>query len=110
MRYYIFDRRTDMMEMSQLAAFSHHILGEGSFDVFHADDGFRRLRYMIRSNQTEWLEHAFVFDDTSSEHTISEFLDILDKFKELRFYDNIHKTGSKLKEILINKEKDVFFR
>ena len=60
--------------------FDTNVLGEESFGVFYPSQGFNLL-YKIINEKPELLEEIRIIDDHKNPHTITEFLDNLDKLR-----------------------------
>jgi|TARA_R110000744_G_scaffold310295_1_gene417994 prephenate dehydrogenase len=57
-----------------------NVLGEESFEVFYPSMGFNMLHKII-NQKPELLEDIRILDDHKTSHTITEFLDKLDKWR-----------------------------
>ena len=57
-----------------------NVLGEESFKVFYPSMGFNMLHKII-NQKPELLEDIRILDDHKTSHTITEFLDKLDKWR-----------------------------
>ena len=57
-----------------------NVLGEESFKVFYPSIGFNIMSNII-NNRPELLEDIRILDDHKTSHTITEFLDKLDKWR-----------------------------
>ena len=60
--------------------FDTNILGEESFGVFYPSLGFNILNKII-NQKPELLEDIKIIDDHKKSHTITEFLDIVEKLR-----------------------------
>lgn len=76
MRYYIALPGDNQNSLSS----PNNVLGEDSFDTFHAENGFRALRNII-SKYPEVLKDISIIDDNMRSYSVEEFLDIIKKFK-----------------------------
>jgi prephenate dehydrogenase len=57
-----------------------NVLGEESFKVFYPSMGFNMLHKII-NQKPELIEDIRILDDHKTSHTITEFLDKLDKWR-----------------------------
>jgi len=57
-----------------------NVLGEESFEVFYPSIGFNIMSNII-NNRPELLEDIRILDDHKTSHSITEFLDKLDKWR-----------------------------
>jgi len=57
-----------------------NVLGEESFKVFYPSIGFNIMSNII-NNKPELIEDIRILDDHKTSHTITEFLDKLDKWR-----------------------------
>ena len=57
-----------------------NVLGEESFEVFYPSIGFNIMSNII-NNKPELIEDIRILDDHKTSHTITEFLDKLDKWR-----------------------------
>tara|TARA_Y100001938_G_scaffold144821_1_gene220239 strand:- start:331 stop:573 length:243 start_codon:yes stop_codon:yes gene_type:complete len=62
------------------AMYDTNILGEDSFGVFYPSLGFNILNKII-NEKPELLEEIKIIDDHKNPHTITEFLDIVEKLR-----------------------------
>mgnify|MGYP003150224476 CR=1 FL=1 len=62
------------------AMYDTNILGEDSFKVFYPSLGFNILNKII-NEKPELLEEIKIIDDHKNPHTITEFLDIVEKLR-----------------------------
>ena len=62
------------------AMYDTNILGEDSFGVFYPSLGFNILNKII-NQKPELLEEIKIIDDHKNPHTITEFLDIVEKLR-----------------------------
>tara|TARA_B100000424_G_scaffold264081_1_gene252075 strand:- start:226 stop:468 length:243 start_codon:yes stop_codon:yes gene_type:complete len=60
--------------------FDTNVLGEESFGVFYPSQGFNLLHKII-NEKPKLLEEIRIIDDHKNPHTITEFLDNLDKLR-----------------------------
>ena len=60
--------------------FDTNVLGEESFGVFSPSQGFGLLHKII-NDKPELLDEIRIIDDHKKPHTITEFLDNLDKLR-----------------------------
>ena len=76
MTYYLLlkgDTEKDVM-------YETNVLGEESFEVFYPSIGFILMNKII-NQRPELLEDIKILDDHKTPHTITEFLDKLDKWR-----------------------------
>ena len=76
MTYYLLlkgDTEKDVM-------FETNVLGEESFGVFYQSIGFIQMNKII-NEKPELLEDIKILDDHKTSHTITEFLDKLEKWR-----------------------------
>ena len=57
-----------------------NILGEESFGKFYAGNGFKALNVMVE-RKPEALESVLIIDERKKKYTLTEFLDIIKKWK-----------------------------
>jgi prephenate dehydrogenase len=62
------------------AMFETNVLGEESFGVFYPSIGFNIMSRII-NDRPELLEDIKILDDHKTSHTITEFLDKLEKWR-----------------------------
>ena len=62
------------------ALYETNVLGEESFEVFYPSIGFNIMSNII-NNRPELLEDIRILDDHKTSHSITEFLDKLDKWR-----------------------------
>ena len=60
--------------------FDSNVLGEESFGSFYAGQGMVALTNIV-NKKPELLETIKILDDTKKSYTLTEFMDILSKFK-----------------------------
>ncbi len=60
--------------------FDSNVLGEESFGMFYTGQGMVALNNIV-NQQPELLETIKILDDTKKSYTLTEFMDILSKFK-----------------------------
>ena len=61
-------------------AYETNVLGEESFEVFYPSIGFILMNKII-NQRPELLEDIKILDDHKTTHTITEFLDKLEKWR-----------------------------
>ena len=57
-----------------------NILGEESFGTFYTGNGFKALDNIVTTNP-DILETITIIDETKTKHSVSEFLDLITKWK-----------------------------
>ena len=57
-----------------------NILGEESFGTFYTGNGFKALNYIV-TEQPELLETTTIIDEKKKSYSVSEFLDLIGKWK-----------------------------
>ena len=57
-----------------------NILGEESFGTFYAGNGFKALNIMVE-REPEALENVLIIDERKKKYTLTEFLDVIKKWK-----------------------------
>ena len=57
-----------------------NILGEESFGTFYTGNGFKALDNIVTTNP-DILETITIIDETKTTHSVSEFLDLITKWK-----------------------------
>ena len=78
MRFYIMLPDDDFESLSS----PNNVLGEVSFNTFHAENGFRALRNII-GKYPEVLSDISIIDHNMKKYTVEEFLDYIKPFKLL---------------------------
>ena len=58
----------------------NNILGEESFGTFYTGNGFKALDNIVTTNP-DILETITIIDETKTKHSVSEFLDLITKWK-----------------------------
>lgn len=78
MRYYILMPDDTFQDLNN----PNNILGEDSFNTFHAENGFKALRNII-DKFPEIIQHISIVDDNMQYLTVEQFLDIIRPYKIL---------------------------
>jgi len=78
MQFYILLPDDDFSALSS----PNNVLGETSFDTFHAENGFRALRNIIMK-YPQVLPDISIIDNEMKKYTVEEFLDTIKPYKLL---------------------------
>ena len=65
---------------SKNAIWDENILGEESFGTFYTGNGFKAFNNIVQ-RQPELLETVTIIDEKKNSHSITEFLDLVGKWK-----------------------------
>ena len=65
---------------SKNAIWDENILGEESFGTFYTGNGFKALNNIV-TEQPELLETTTIIDEKKKSYSVSEFLDLIGKWK-----------------------------
>ena len=75
MTYYILLNNDSVEEI-----WDENILGEESFGTFYTGNGFKALNNIV-TEQPELLETTTIIDEKKKSYSVSEFLDLIGKWK-----------------------------
>ena len=65
---------------SKESIWDENILGEESFGTFYTGNGFKALNNIV-TEQPELLETTTIIDEKKKSYSVSEFLDLIGKWK-----------------------------